>query len=193
MNIIVTEETENGDVPIDIYSKLANDRILFIHNYIDDRTAIDTVATLMLKDSEDSNQKISIFINAGGGDLRSVFMIYDAMKLIQSPIETFCIGEAIDEAALILAGGTPGMRFATTNSLVCVGQLYSNGSMRSDIAEAFVLMDRIKRDNKMFMTELAKCTGKKIKDLIKDLDRRKFFNAKQAKTYGLIDAVVVGK
>lgn len=193
MNIIVTEETENGDIPIDIYSKLANDRILFIHDFIDDRVAIDTVAALMLKDSEDINQKISIFINVSGGDLRSVFMIYDTMKLLQSPIETFCVGEVMDEAALLLAAGTPGMRFATENSLICVGQLHSDGNMRSDIADAFVLMERLKRDNKMFIGELAKCAGKKVKDVMTDLERRKFFSAKQAKQYGLIDAIVAGK
>lgn len=193
MNIIVTEETENGDVPIDIYSKLANDRILFIHDYVDDRTAIDTVATLMLKDTEDSNQKISLFINASGGDLRSVFMIYDTMRLIQSPIETFCVGEAFDEVVLLLAAGTPGMRYATENSLIWTSQLLSDGAMYSDIADAFVLMDRLKRDNKNFITELAKCVSKPTKTVMADLERKKFFNAKQAKQYGLIDAIVIGK
>lgn len=190
MNIVVTEETDNGEVLVDIYSKLASDRILFIHDRIDDKLATDIMATLMLKDSEDSNSKISIFINSEGGDLRSIFMIYDAMKIVQSPIETFCVGEAFDEVVLLLAAGTPGMRHATENSIICASQLLSNGTLYSDISDAFILMDRIKRDNKNFITALAKCVKKPTKTVMADLERKKFFSAKQAVQYGLIDSIV---
>ncbi len=190
MNIIITEETEHGDIPIDIYSKLAGDRILFINDRVDDKLATDIMATLMLKDSEDSDQKISLFINSEGGDLRSIFMIYDVMKIVQSPIETFCVGEAFDEVVLLLAAGTPGMRHATENSIICASQLLSNGTMFSDISDAFILMDRLKRDNKNFINALAKCTKKPIKKVMDDLERKKFFSAKQAVQYGFIDSIV---
>lgn len=190
MNIVITEETELGDIPIDIYSKLASDRILFIHDPIDDRLATDIVATLMYKDSEDSDSKISLFINSPGGDLRSVFMIYDTIKILQSPVETFCVGEAVDEVVLLLAAGTPGMRYATQNSVICVSQLLSGGSMFSDISDAFGLMERLKRDNKNFMTALAKATKKTLKTLMTDFERKKFLSAQQALKYGFIDGIV---
>lgn len=180
-------------MPIDIYSKLASDRILFIHDYIDDRLATDIMATMMLKDGEDSNQKISLFINASGGDLRSVFMIYDTMKVLQSPVETFCVGEAFDEAVLLLAAGTPGMRYATTNSIICASQLLSNGTMFSDISDAYILMDRLKRDNTKFIAAMSKSVKKPVKTVMKDLERKKFFSAKQAVQYGIIDHVVRNK
>src|SRR5947208_340183 len=98
-------------MPIDVFSKLANDRILFISDMLSDHLASDIVATLILKDSESSSEKITIFINSQGGDIRNALMICDMMRLLESPIETVCIGAASDEAAIILASGTPGMRF----------------------------------------------------------------------------------
>lgn len=190
MNIFITEETDAGEIPIDIYSKLASDRIFFIHNFIDDKVATDIMATLMLKDSEDSEQKISLFINSEGGDLRSVFMIYDVMQIIQSPIETFCVGEAFDEAVLLLAAGTPGMRHATENSIICASQLSSERTMYSDISDARILMDRMKKNNKNFVGALSKCVNKSAKQVMADLERKKFFSAKQAQQYGLIDSIV---
>lgn len=192
MNIVLPEQTEHGEILVDIYSKLAADRILFIHDYIDDRVATDIMATLILKDSEDSNQKISLFINSGGGDIRSIFMIYDTIKILQSPIETICVGSAYDESVLLLAVGHPGMRYATKNSLIAPGQLISGGTMMADLEDAFILMDRIKRDNKSYMTALAKCTKKTLKQVMIDFERQKFFTAKQALQYGIIDSIVEG-
>ena len=86
MNTIVTETTEHGEMLVDIYQKLASDRILFICNTIDDKLATDIVATLLLKDAEDSENKITLFINSAGGEIRNVLMIYDMMQLVQAPI-----------------------------------------------------------------------------------------------------------
>src|SRR5271170_1185233 len=103
---------------MDVYQKLAADRILFVCGDISDELATDIIATLLLKDSEDSEKKITLFINSHGGDIRNAYMIYDVMTMIQAPVETVCIGAAIDEALVLLAGGTPGMRFATKHAVI---------------------------------------------------------------------------
>src|SRR5277367_5288611 len=107
MNTLVLEQTDQGEVPVDVYQKLSGDRILFLTDYLDDTLASDIVATLLLKDSEDSEKKITLFINCHGGDIRNAFMVYDFMSMIHAPIETVCIGAAMDEAIILLAGGTP--------------------------------------------------------------------------------------
>jgi ATP-dependent Clp protease protease subunit len=190
LNTLVLETTEHGDLPVDVYQKLSNDRILFICNAINDQTAADIVATLLLKDSEDSEKKITIFINSMGGDIRNALMIYDMMKMIDSPIETVCIGAAMDEAAIILAAGAPGMRFATKNSRIAVSQLVHDWITHANLTDAKKILDLSIRDNKRMMEILASCTGKTIKQVMEDFDRRVFMNANQAAKYGLIDKVV---
>lgn len=190
MNTIITEATDHGEVPIDIYQKLANDRILFICNHIDDKLATDIVATLLLKDAEDSDKKITLFINSEGGDIRNVLMIYDMMNLVSAPIETVCIGAAMDEAAIILSAGTPGMRLATKNSVVAVGQLVNDWMAYADLTEAKQMLDHVVSDNKAMMNILAKNTGKTVKQVMQDYDRRVFLTAAQSVKHGLIDRVV---
>lgn len=190
MNTIVTETTEHGEVPMDVYQKLANDRILFICNHIDDALATDITATLLLKDSEDPEKKITLFINSDGGDIRNVLMICDMMNMIDAPIETVCIGAAMDEAALILTSGTPGCRFATKNSVIAVSQLVHDWSTRANLTDAKKIMALSTQDNKRMMDVIAKTTGKTSKQVMEDFNRRVFMNASQAVKYGLIDKVV---
>ena len=190
MNTLVLETTEHGDFLVDVYQKLSNDRILFICNSIDDQLAADIVATLLLKDSEDSEKKITLFINSMGGDIRNALMIYDMMQMIDSPIETVCIGAAMDEAAIILAAGTPGMRFATKNSRIAVSQLVHDWVTHANLTDAKKILDMFVQDNKRMMDIIAKCSGKTTKQVMEDFDRRVFMNANQAVKYGLIDKVV---
>lgn len=190
MNTFVTEETEHGDLPVDVYHKLADDRILFLSDIIDDKIATDIVATLLLKDAEDSESKITLFINSEGGDIRNILMIYDMMQMIQAPIETVCIGSAMDEAAIILAAGTPGMRFATKNSMISVNQLSHDWASYSDLTDAKIALDQGLSDNKKMMDILSKCTKKTSKEVYGHFNRRMFFTANQAIKYGLIDKMV---
>lgn len=190
MNTLVLEQTEHGEVPMDVYQKLANDRILFIHDYIDDDIATDIVATLLLKDHEDNEKKITLFINSPGGDIRNVFMIYDVMAIVNAPIETVCIGAAMDEAALLLAGGRKGMRLATKNAIISVSQLVNNWHMHTNMTDAKNLMEQFKVDNDRLLEILNKATGKSVKQLREDFDRRTFFTAPKAMKYGLIDKIV---
>jgi ATP-dependent Clp protease protease subunit len=191
LNTLVTEETEHGDLPVDVYHKLADDRILFLSDIIDDKIATDIIATLLLKDAEDSESKITLFINSEGGDIRNILMIYDMMQIIQAPIETVCIGSAMDESAIILAAGTPGMRFATKNSMISINQLTHDWANFSDLTDAKIALDQGLSDNKKMMDILAKCTKKTLKEVSTDFDRRVFFTCNQAIKYGLIDKMVV--
>lgn len=190
LNTIVTETTEHGEMPLDVYQKLSNDRILFITEYISDDVASDITATLLLKDSEDSDKKITLFINSQGGDIRNAFMIVDMMNMIDCPVETVCIGAAMDEASIILASGSPGMRFATKNSVISASQLVHEWVTRANLTDAKKYLDLAMGDNKRMMELFAKTTGKSLKQVMEDFDRRVFMSAAQATKYGLIDKVV---
>lgn len=190
MNTIVTDSTEEGDMFFDVYQKLSNERILFISDQISDNIAADIVATLFLRDAEDPGKKITLFVNSQGGDIRNVLMICDMMNLIKSPIETVCIGAAMDEAALILASGTIGMRFATKNSIIAVSQLIHDWMTVANLTNAKKYLELATIDNKRMMNIIAKTTGKTIKQVMSDFDRRVFMNASEAVKYRLIDKVV---
>jgi len=193
INTIITEPTQHGDIPIDIFAKLANDRILFINNYVDDKVAMDICATLLLKDIEDSNKKISLYINAEKGDIRSIFMIYDTINMLEAPVETICFGVVMDEIVLLLACGSKGMRKATANSMIGTSQLIHDKSYMSDLTDAKSQLDRVERDNKDFMTAISKATEKKLSQITKDFGRKQFLTAKQAKKYGIIDEIIRAK
>jgi ATP-dependent Clp protease, protease subunit len=190
LNTLVLEQTENGEVPMDVYQKLAQDRILFITDYISDEVATDLIATLLLKDHEDPDREITLFINSSGGDIRNTFMIYDVMSMISAPIKTVCMGAAMDESALLLIGGAKGKRLATKNAIISVSQLSGQWNMHTNVTDAKNLMDQFKIDNDRLLEILSKSVGKPIKQLREDFDRRAFFTASKALKYGLIDKII---
>jgi ATP-dependent Clp protease protease subunit len=190
LNTVVLEQTEMGDMPLDVYQKLSNDRILFITGDITEKTATDICATLLLKSHENEEKKITIFINADGGDIRDVFMIYDMMQMINAPIETICVGAAAHEATMILSAGQPGMRLATENAIICIAQLEHKHLDRNNLVDVNKYMSMTEEDNKRYLSIIAKTTGKPIKQVVKDFDRRVFMNASKALKYGLIDKVI---
>lgn len=190
MNTFILESNEHGEYPVDIYQKLAGDRILFISDVVNEKIATDIVATLILKDHEDPTSKISLFINSSGGDIRSAFMIYDVMKMIEAPIETVCIGSAVDESLIILAAGTPGMRLATKNSFFSFSQLIHNSMWQSNLTDAKKIVDRYSRDNKNMMEIIAKASHKTVKEVMNDFERRVFMSPQEAVKYGLIDKII---
>jgi ATP-dependent Clp protease protease subunit len=190
LNTLVLEQTEHGEIPVDVYQKLSSDRILFLTEPLSDELASDIVATLLLKDHEDSEKKITLFINCHGGDIRNAFMIYDVMTMVHAPIETVCIGTAMDEAVILLAAGTKGMRLATPHSIIAATQLVSGWHMHTDLPGAQAVFEQEKLDNQRLMEILSKTTGKSLTQVKKDFDRRVFFNARNAMKYGFVDKVV---
>jgi len=125
------------------------------------------------------------------GDIRNALMIYDVMQMVQAPVETVCIGSASDEAAIILAGGEPGMRLATKNSVIAVSQLVHDWFTHSDLTDAKKILDQCMIDNKRMMDIFAKSSGKTVKQVMNDFERRVFMNSSTAVKYGLIDRVIV--
>lgn len=191
MNTILLDNLDSGDIiPTDIFTKLSNNRMFFIHDYVDDKIATDLCASLLLKDIENNKEKITLFLNAERGDIRSVFMIFDTMKIIQSPIETICFGFAMCEIVLLLVGGTKGMRKATKNSIIVPGQLTHDESNYSNLTDAKSVLDRSLQDNRDFMKAISKATGKKLATIMKDFERKQFLDAKQALKYGIIDEIL---
>ena len=189
MNTLITEESESGHTEVmDVFSRLAEDRILFITDYIDDRVSTDICATLLLMDAENNEEKITLFINSEGGECRSIFAIYDLMELIKSPIETVCIGSAMNEAVLLLAAGTK--RFATKNAVICPSQLVQEKYYQVDLTDAKATSERLQQDNKAFMTALGKKVGKKMSEVMQDFEKKSYLSANQALKYGLIDGVI---
>jgi ATP-dependent Clp protease protease subunit len=186
----VLETTELGEMPVDVYQKLSNDRILFICDQLSDHLATDITATLLLKDAEDPGKKITLFINSQGGDIRNALMICDMMSIIESPVETVCIGAAMDEAAIILASGTFGNRFATKNSVISISQLIHDWMAQANLTDAKKYLELAMADNKRMMEIISKTTKKTLKQVMSDFDRRMFLNAGEAVKYGLIDKVV---
>lgn len=190
MNTIVVDKSENGDMPIDVHQKLAKDRILFITDEINSSLASELAATLLLKDAEDPNEKITLFINSEGGNIRDVLMIYDTMCLVKSPIETICIGAAMGETAILLAGGTKGMRYATKNSAIAVSQLIHDWTSHVNMNNAKKFLTLLTNDNKKMMSIIAKSAGVSVKQAMSDFESMVFMTPQQAKRYGLIDKVI---
>lgn len=193
MNTIITEQTDRGEVSFDVFGKLVESRILFLSDIISDEIATDIVASLLYLDHENDREKISLYINSEGGDIRNVFMIYDVMQMISSPVETFCIGSALKEATLILSAGTKGMRFATKSSVISINQLEHEGSMYLDLIKAETFLEKSKGDNKRFIEAMSHCTGKTIKSLLKETERELFLTVEGAKDYGIIDHIIERK
>jgi len=191
MNTIITEKTDEGEVSYDVFSKLVDNRILFLSDYIKDDVATDIIATLLYLDKE--KEQISLYINSSGGDPRSVFMIYDIMKMIKAPIATYCIGSATYETVLILAAGTKGLRHATKSSTICINQLIVGEHRYSNMTDAEILMKQAKKNNEKFIDALSDCINKPVKRILKDTEREFFLSPDEAKKYGVIDVVIGSK
>lgn len=190
MNTVILERMDSvNEVHVDVFAKLLQHRVIFIDDLFTDRATADVIATLFYLDKEETNQ-ITVFINAEGGDIRNVFSIYDAMQLVSSPIETFCIGSAMREAVLLLAAGTKGHRIIAKNADINISQVMSPYTSQSDLTNTKITHDKVLKDNENFLKELSKHIKKPLKELKKDTQRQLFMTANQAVKYGIADRVV---
>ena len=185
---MVVEQTPRGERAFDIYSRLLKERIIFLSGPIDDYISNLVVAQLLFLESENPEKDISIYINSPGGVISSGLAIYDTMQFIAPQVSTLCIGQAASMGSLLLAGGEKGKRFALTNSRIMIHQpLGGFQGQASDFeihAKEMLLVKQ--RVNEI----LAKHTGKTLKKVEQDTDRDNFLNAKEAKTYGIIDEIL---
>ena len=190
MNLIPTviEKSQYGERVYDIYSRLLKERIIFLGGPIDDNVANTVIAQLLFLENSDPKKDIKIYINSPGGSVTSTMAIYDAMQYVKPDIATCCMGMAASGAAVILAAGEKGKRFALPNSEVMIHQVVGEaGGQASDIEISAKHILKIKQKlNKI----LAKHTGQKIEKIEKDSDRDYYMSADEAKDYGLIDQII---
>ena len=184
----VIEQTNRGERSYDIYSRLLNDRIVFLADEVNDTTASLVVAQLLFLESQDPDKDISLYINSPGGSITAGMAIYDTMNYIKCDVSTICIGMAASMGAFLLASGTPGKRLALPNSEIMIHQPL--GGMQGQATDIKIHADRIIRIRQTLNEILAKETGKSVEQIAKDTDRDNFLSAEEAREYGLIDKVI---
>jgi len=185
---IVIETTARGERAYDIYSRLLKNRIIIIGSEIEDNTAISVIAQLLHLEQEDPDADISIYINSPGGVVSSGLAIYDTMQFIRPEVSTWCMGMSASIAALLLAGGTKGKRYALPHSTILIHQ--PMGGAYGQATDIRIRADEIIRIRQEINNILASHTGQPIDKIENDTERDFFMTAAQAKEYGLIDEIV---
>tara|TARA_X000000368_G_scaffold190622_1_gene150298 strand:- start:1273 stop:1887 length:615 start_codon:yes stop_codon:yes gene_type:complete len=185
---MVVEQTPRGERAFDIYSRLLKERIIFLSGPIDDYISNLVVAQLLFLESENPEKDISIYINSPGGVISSGLAIYDTMQFIAPQVSTLCIGQAASMGSLLLAGGEKGKRFALTNSRIMIHQPL--GGFQGQASDFEIHAKEMLLVKQKVNEILAKHTGKTLKKVEQDTDRDNFLNAKEAKTYGIIDEIL---
>ena len=184
---MVIESSSRGERAYDIYSRLLRERIIFLGDVIEDHLANLVIAQLLFLESEDPEKDISLYINSPGGQVTSGLAIYDTMQYLRAPVSTICIGMAASMAAVLLAAGAPGKRFALPNSRIMIHQ--GSGGFRGNAPDAVIQMKEweflVKRNTEI----LARHTGQPYEKVDQDTNRDKFMAPDEAKAYGIIDAV----
>ena len=184
-----SERTSYGFREWDPYSKLFDERIIFLGVQIDDASANDVMAQLITLESMDPDRDISIYINSPGGSFTALTAIYDTMQWVKPDIQTVCMGQAASAAAVLLAAGTPGKRLALPNARILIHQPWSEGG-RGDLSDLEIQANEILRMRNVMEQMLAKHSGRELDDVHKDIDRDKILSAEEAKDYGIIDQVL---
>ena len=184
----VVEKTGNGERTYDIFSRLLKDRIVFIDGEINDAMADLVVAQILFRESENPEKDISIYINSPGGAVTAGLAIYDTMKYVKCDIQTICMGQAASMAAILLAGGTKGKRYALPSSRVMIHQ--PRGGVEGQESDISILAKEIIRLKKLSIEYLAKDTGKTTDKIAEDIERDFFMSAQEAEEYGVIDHVM---
>src|SRR6476646_564874 len=185
---MVIERTARGEREFDIYSRLLNERIIFLGTPIDDTVANLIIAQLLHLESEDPDKDISIYINSPGGEITGLFAIYDTMQFIKPDVSTICLGQAASAAAVILASGTPGKRYILPHSRVLIHQ--PHGGASGQAVDIEIQAKEIVRMRESLDEILAHHTGQEVEKVRSDTDRDFIMGAAEAKEYGIIDEVI---
>ncbi len=188
---MVVEQTGRGERSYDIYSRLLNDRIVFLADEVNDVTASLVVAQLLYLEAQDPDRDISLYINSPGGSVTAGLAIYDTMNYIKCDVSTICIGMAASMGAFLLSSGAKGKRFALPNSEIMIHQPL--GGMQGQASDIKIHADHIIKTRETLNAILAKNTGKSLEEIARDTDRDNFMGAQAAVEYGLIDKVVERK
>jgi ATP-dependent Clp protease protease subunit len=187
---MVVETTNRGERSFDIYSRLLKDRIIFIGTPIDDQIANVVMAQLLYLEGEDPEKDISIYINSPGGSVYAGLAIYDTMQYVRPRVSTICLGLAASMAAVLLAGGTQGMRYSLPNTRVLIHQ--PSAGFQGQATDIQIHAQEILRVRRRLDEIMAHHTGKPIDVINRDSERDFFMSAAEAKEYGLIDEIIEG-
>lgn len=188
---MVIEQTGRAERAYDIYSRLLKDRIIFIGTPIDDNVANLIIAQLLFLQMEDITKAVSVYINSPGGSVTSGLAIYDTMQFIKCDVATYCVGQAASMGSLLLAAGTKGKRYALANSRIMIHQPW--GGVQGAASDISIQAQEILRLRDALEHILSRHTGQPLEKIKKDSDRDYFMSALEAKQYGLIDEVILGK
>ena len=185
----VIEQTGKGERSYDIYSRLLEDRIIFLTGEINDAVADTVVAQLIYLEGKDPDKDICLYINSPGGSVTAGLAIYDTMNYIKCDVSTICIGLAASMGAFLLSSGTKGKRYALPNSEIMIHQPL--GGAQGQASDIKIQADHILKTKRRLNTILAKNSGRDYEQLEKDTDRDNYLSAEEAKEYGLIDEIFV--
>jgi ATP-dependent Clp protease protease subunit len=185
---MVVEQTGRGERGYDIYSRLLKDRIVFIGTPIDDNVANLIIAQMLYLQSEDPAKDINLYVNSPGGSVTSGLAIYDTIQFVKCDVTTYCVGQASSMAAVLLAAGTKGKRFALPNARIMIHQPW--GGVQGQASDISIQAKEILRMRDRLNEILALHTGKPIETIAKDTDRDFFMSAAESRDYGLVDDVV---
>jgi len=185
---MVIEKTGRGERAYDIYSRLLEDRIVFIGTAIDDNVANVVIAQLLFLQKENKHQDINLYINSPGGVVSAGMAIYDTMQFVQCDVATYCVGQAASMGAVLLTAGAKGKRFALPHSRIMIHQPW--GGARGTAADIEIHAEEILKTKRTLNEVIARHTGQPLETVERDTDRDKFMDPHQAKAYGLVDEVV---
>jgi ATP-dependent Clp protease, protease subunit len=185
---VIEERTSYGFKRLDPYTKLFEERIIFLGQAIDDTIANDVMAQLLTLESMDPDRDIILYVNSPGGSFTALTAIYDTMQFVRPEIQTVCLGQAASAAAVILAAGTAGKRYALANSRVLIHQPYTEGGGQASDVE--IQAREILRMRKLLEDLIAKHSNRTSEQVEKDIERDKILTAQEAVEYGLIDRVL---
>ena len=187
----VIEQTSRGERAYDIYSRLLKENIIFLGTPIDDTVANLVCAQMLFLESEEPDKEIHLYINSPGGDITALFAIYDTLKFIKADVSTFCFGQAASAAAVLLAAGAPGKRFALPHARILLHQPW--GGVEGQASDIELQAREILRMRDLLSGMLAEDTGQTQEKVAKDTDRDFIMTADEAVTYGIIDEVITAR
>ena len=188
---VVVEQTSRGERSFDIYSRLLKERIVFLGTPIDDAVGNLIMAQLLHLESEDPDKDINLYINSPGGDITSLFAIYDTMQYIKPDVSTICMGQAASAAAVLVLAGTKGKRYALPHSRILLHQ--PHGGAQGQAVDIEIQAKEITRYRKLLEELIAEHTGQPIEKVSKDTDRDYILTAEEAVAYGVVDEVITSR
>jgi ATP-dependent Clp protease protease subunit len=188
---MVIEQSGRGERAYDIFSRLLKERIIFIGDAIEDTMANLIIAQLLFLESEDPERDIYLYINSPGGVVTAGLAIYDTMQYLKAPVSTICVGQAASMGAVLLAAGARGKRYALPNSRIMIHQ--GSGGFRGNTPDVMIQVKELETLVDKLLKIIAHHSGQDLDKVKRDVDRDRFMSAEEAKAYGLIDDIFVGK